>query len=102
MWGGASSERKSSRLARDFDVDNLHDQLDKLRNYAEELSRSASHDASRGLGTARRGLGTARAMASGAAHDAEGKVKDHLAISLVLSLGLGMLVGYFIHRGGSK
>ncbi len=37
-----------------------------------------------------------------AAHDAEGKVKDHLAISLVLSLGLGMLVGYFIHRSGSE
>ena len=40
-----------------------------------------------------------RAYASDTAHDAEEVMKDNLAASLVLAVGLGVLVGYFIRRG---
>jgi hypothetical protein len=38
-------------------------------------------------------------MASEAAHEAEETMKDNLAASLVLALGLGVAIGYFISRG---
>ncbi len=44
-------------------------------------------------------MGRARDYASGAAHEAEDLMKDNLAASLVLALGLGLVVGYFIRRG---
>ena len=44
-------------------------------------------------------FGRARAYASDTAQDAEEVMKDNLAASLVLAVGLGVLVGYFIRRG---
>ena len=38
-------------------------------------------------------------LASGAAHEAEDLMKENLAASFVLALGLGVVVGYFIRRG---
>jgi hypothetical protein len=38
-------------------------------------------------------------MAAEAARDAEETMKDNLAASLLLALGLGVAVGYFISRG---
>ena len=90
MWGLA--ERKTSRFGRDFDTDDLYDQLDTLRGYVQDLSRSASKSAGHGYERA-------RDLASGAAHDAEDTMKDNLAASLVIALGLGVVVGYFLRRG---
>lgn len=40
----------------------------------------------------------ARNVAVEAAHEAEEAMKDNLAASLILALGLGVLVGYIIRR----
>jgi ElaB/YqjD/DUF883 family membrane-anchored ribosome-binding protein len=85
MWGLA--ERKTSRFGGDLDIDDLYDQLETLRGYVQELSRSAGQ-----------GYGRAREFASEAAQEAEEAMKDNLAVSLVVALGLGVLVGYFLHR----
>jgi ElaB/YqjD/DUF883 family membrane-anchored ribosome-binding protein len=89
MWGLA--ERKTSRFGRDLDMDDLYDQLDTLRGYVQELSRNAGRSAGHGYGRA-------RDLASEYAQEAEDAVKDNLAVSLVVALGLGVLVGYFLHR----
>jgi ElaB/YqjD/DUF883 family membrane-anchored ribosome-binding protein len=89
MWGLA--ERKTSRFGRDLELDDLYDQLETLRGYVEELSRSAGRSAGQGYGRA-------RDFASEAVQEAEDAVKDNLAVSLVVALGLGVLVGYFLHR----
>ena len=91
MWGLAS--RKQSQFARDLDLGEVHDQLDALRGFVHELSRSV------GLG-ARDPYERARDFAAEAAHDAEQAMKDNLAASLVLAVGLGVAIGYFIGRGG--
>ena len=92
MWNLSRAERKATRLVKDLDIDDLHDQLDSLRTYVSELSQSVGTNASRQFGRARH-------FAAGAAHDAEDVMKDNLAASLVLALGLGLVVGYFIRRG---
>ena len=90
MWGLA--ERKRSRFAHDFDLGDVHDQLDALRDYVKELSQSAE-------GGASSSFGRARDYAVDAAHDAEQTMKDNLAASLLLALGLGVAIGFFISRG---
>jgi hypothetical protein len=88
----ARAERKATRFVKDnLDVADLYDQLDSLREYVQELSASAGRNASRQFGRA-------RAFASDAAHDAEEAMKDNLAASLILALGFGVLVGYFLRR----
>ncbi|MCK4276126.1 MAG: hypothetical protein KAX78_06410 [Phycisphaerae bacterium] len=89
MWG---LERKPSRFARDLDLGDVHDQLDALHGFVQELSRDVGQDA-------RSSYGRARDMAAEAARDAEETMKDNLAASLLLALGLGVAVGYFISRG---
>jgi len=90
MWGVA--ERKTSRFGRDLDMDDLYDQIDTLRGYVQDLSRGA--DKSAGHGYER-----ARDFATGAAHDAEETMKYNLPASLVIAMGLGVVVGYFLRRG---
>ncbi len=83
---------KVSKLRREFDTDDLYDRLNTLGDYLHQLSA--------GVGKrARRQFGQARYFASETAHDTEEAMKDHLAVSLILALGLGILVGYFIRRG---
>jgi hypothetical protein len=89
MWG---LERKQSRFTRDFDLGDVHDQLDALRGFVQDLSQSVGQEA-------RSSYGRARDLAAEAARDAEGTMKDNLAASLLLALGLGVAVGYFISRG---
>ena len=89
------AERKAARFVRDvkdLDIDDLYDQLDNLRDYVHELSAGVEKSASRQFGRA-------RALASEAAHDAEETMKDNLAASLILAVGLGIVVGYFLRRG---
>jgi ElaB/YqjD/DUF883 family membrane-anchored ribosome-binding protein len=90
MWGLA--ERKTSRFGRDLDMDDLYDQIDTLRGYVQDLSRSAGKSAGHGYERA-------RDLASVAAHDAEDTMRDNLAASLVVAMGLGVVVGYFLRRG---
>jgi hypothetical protein len=91
MLGLAKAERSASRL-RDVDIDDLYDQLNTLRDYVTDLTTTAGRGASRQFGRA-------RDFASEAAQEAEGAMKDNLAASLVLAVGLGIVVGYFIRRG---
>ena len=92
MLSLARAERKAARLVNNLDVDDLYDQIETLRGYVAELSSGLGKNASRQFGRA-------RAYASDTAHDAEEVMKDNLAASLVLAVGLGILVGYFIGRG---
>jgi ElaB/YqjD/DUF883 family membrane-anchored ribosome-binding protein len=90
----ARAERKAARLVRDvkdIDLDDLYDQLENLRDYVHEFSQSVGKSASRQYGRA-------RAYTSEAAKEAEELMKDNLAASLILALGLGLVVGYLIRR----
>ena len=90
MWGLA--ERKTSRFGKDLEIDDLYDQLDTLRGYVQHLSHSAGKSAGHGYERA-------RGLAADAAHDAEQTMKDNLPASLVIAMGVGIFVGYFLRRG---
>jgi hypothetical protein len=86
------AERKAATLMRDvkdIDLDDLYDQLENLRDYAHQLSQSIGKSASRQYGRA-------RAYTSQAAKEAEELMKDNIAASLILIIGLGLVVGYLI------
>ena len=88
----ARAERKAPRLVKhNLDIDELYDQLDNLRDYVRGLPASVGKNASRQFGRA-------RDLASDAAREAEETMKDNLAASLILAVGLGVLVGYFLRR----
>jgi hypothetical protein len=89
-WGKA--ERETGKLLQALDINDLHDQLDTIRGHLKELSHAFSR-------TTHYQFGRARAFASEAAHDAEETTHEHLAASMLLALGLGVLVGYLIRRG---
>jgi ElaB/YqjD/DUF883 family membrane-anchored ribosome-binding protein len=93
MLGLARAERKATRFVRDnFDLGDLHDQLDSLRSSVNELSANVGDGASRRYARA-------RDYAAEAAREAEETMKDNLAASLLLAVGVGVLVGYFLRRG---
>ena len=93
MLGLARAESKTSRFVKDnVDIDELYDQINTLRDYVTGLTAGAGRGASRQLGRA-------RDFASEAALEAEEAMKDNLAASLILAVGLGVVVGYFIRRG---
>ena len=93
MLSLARAERKASRFAKDnVDIDALYEQISTLRDYVTELTSGTARGASRQFGRA-------RDFASDAAHEAEDAMKDNLAASLILAVGLGVVVGYFIRRG---
>ncbi|MEG6508566.1 hypothetical protein V6C03_06245 [Methyloligella sp. 2.7D] len=81
-------EQKPSHL---IDTDELYAELDALRRSVNSLTHSfgdtASHRAAK-----------ARAFASEKAEEAEDLMKDHLAASVLIALGLGALVGFLIGR----
>jgi len=86
------AERKAATLMRDvkdIDLDDLYDQLENSRDYAHQLSQSIGKSASRQYGRA-------RAYTSQAAKEAEELMKDNIAASLILIIGLGLVVGYLI------
>jgi hypothetical protein len=93
MMSLARAERKAARFVKDnLAIDDLYDQLDSLRDYVQELSGGVGKNASRQLSRA-------RDLASDAAREAEETMKDNLAASLILAVGLGIVVGYFLRRG---
>jgi hypothetical protein len=87
-WVGA--ERKSRSL-KELDVGDLYDQLESMGAYLKELTSAFGKSAGRQYGRA-------RDVVADSAHDAEATMKDNLAASLILALGLGMLIGYMIRR----
>jgi ElaB/YqjD/DUF883 family membrane-anchored ribosome-binding protein len=86
---GWPTTRKSSRY---LDTDELYDQIDSMRDTIGELTRAFGKSASRRAGEA-------RSYASHAADDAEELMKDHLAASMLMAVGIGVVVGYFLRRG---
>jgi ElaB/YqjD/DUF883 family membrane-anchored ribosome-binding protein len=70
----------------------LHDQLDAMRDYLRDLTESFSK-------IANRQWGHTRGRAADTVSEAEELLKDNLAASLVVALGVGILVGYLIRRG---
>ncbi len=63
-----------------------------MRAYLKDLTGSFGRIANRQWGRTRH-------QAAGTVHDAEELMKDNLAASLVVALGVGVLVGYMIRRG---
>jgi hypothetical protein len=88
-WGKA--EHKATGFIKELNTDDLYDQLDTMRSFLKELSgafgKIANRQWSRG-----------RELAVDTAHGAEETMKDNLAASLILALGLGVLIGYMIRR----
>ena len=52
--------------------------------------------------TTSRQFGRARDVVADTAHDEEATMKDNLAASLILAVGLGMIIGYMIGRSPSS
>ena len=63
-----------------------------MRDYLRDLTTSFSE-------IANSQWGHARGRAIDTVQDAEEMMKDNLAASLVVALGVGVLVGYLIRRG---
>lgn len=84
---GLTSEKKSSYL----DPEDYYEQLDHMRAALKDMARSFGKVASK------RGS-EARSYALTTAEDAEEMMKDHLAASMLLALGVGVAVGFFLLR----
>ena len=89
-WG--RGDNRASRFLKELDAQDLHDQLDAVRDYIQDLAGSLSK-------IANRQWGHARGRAVDRVQEAEELMKDNLAASLVVALGVGVLVGYLIRRG---
>jgi len=89
-WG--RGDNRASRFLKELDAQDLHDQLDAVRDYIQDLAGSFSKIANRQWGHAR-GRAVDRVL------EAEELMKDNLAASFVVALGVGVLVGYLIRRG---
>ena len=74
-----------------LDIEDLYEQFNSLRDYVQQLSASMGKSVSRRYGHA-------SDFASEAAREAEEAMKDNLAASLIVALGVGVLVGYFLRR----
>ena len=90
---GVEPDRPDAVLLPPADLSvSVDDQLDSVRDYLGDLTSSFSK-------IANRRVGHARGRALDTAHEAEELMKDNLAASLVVALGVGVLVGYLIRRG---
>jgi hypothetical protein len=85
------AERKSGSFLKELDADDLYDQLHTLGAYLKKLTGAFGK-------VANRQWGHTRDLVADTAHDAEGTMKDNLAASLILAVGLGVLIGYMIRR----
>ncbi|MFD0988228.1 hypothetical protein [Methyloligella solikamskensis] len=84
------NDRKSSRY---LDPEDLYDQLDSMRSYLGDLTRTVSKNT-------KSGASSAKSYVSHTADDAEELMRDNLAASMLLAVGVGVVVGYFLGRGG--
>ena len=90
LWGNI--EPAANRLIKDINTDELQNRLDQMREQLGSLTRTFRRNAGRQVGWAHR-------AATDTVDEIEDAMKDHLAASLVLALGLGVVVGYLIRRG---
>ena len=90
-WG-RTAESTASRYLKELDTQEVYDQLDAVRDYLRDLTGSFGKIANRQWGHTRN-------RALDRAYEAEELMKDNLAASLVVALGVGVLVGYLIRRG---
>ena len=81
--------RDAGRVLKEIEVKDLREQLDVVRDYLGDLTASFSN-------IANRQWGHARGRAVDTVQEAEEMMKDNLAASLVVALGVGVLVGYLI------
>ncbi len=89
-WG--RGDHRTGHYLKHLDADDLNDQLDTVRAYLKDLTGSFGKIANRQWGHTRH-------QALDTVEEAEELMKDNLAASLVVALGVGILVGYFIRRG---
>ena len=82
------NDRKSSRY---LDPEDFYDQLDSMRSYLGDLTRSVSK-------STKSGASSAKSYVTHTADDAEELMKDNLAASMLLAVGVGVVVGYFLRR----
>ena len=92
MVSWSRAERKAGEFIKELDTDDLYDQLDNMRTYLKELTGAFGK-------IANRQWGRARGLPVDSAHDTEDLMKDNLAASLILAVGLGVFIGYMIRRG---
>ena len=91
MVNWAEAQRKSGRILKDLDPEDLYDQLDAIGGYLKQLTSAFGK-------TANRQWGRTRDLAIDTAHDAEGTMRDNLAASLIIAVGLGVVIGYMFGR----
>jgi ElaB/YqjD/DUF883 family membrane-anchored ribosome-binding protein len=92
--GWVDRTRDAGRSLKDIELKDLQEQLDSVRDYLSNLATSTSKIANRHWRDTRgRALDTAQ--------EAEQLMKENLAASLVLALGIGVLIGYLIRRGSA-
>ena len=84
--------RDAGRSWKDIDLKQVQEKLGSLSDYLSNLAASTSKVATRQWRDTRK-------QALGTAHEAEEMMKENLAASLVLALGIGVLIGYLIRRG---
>ena len=92
MLNWDKAQHKGSRLLKELDKDDLYDQLDTVLSYLKEVTGTFNKAASRNWGRT-------RDQVADTAHQTEEMMKDNLAASLILAVGLGVFVGYMIRRG---
>jgi ElaB/YqjD/DUF883 family membrane-anchored ribosome-binding protein len=78
-------------MLKTLDADDVYEQLDSIRSYLKRLSQSWNRGAQRQVGRARH-------FATDTAEEAEEIMKDHLAASILIALGVGVAIGYLIRR----
>ena len=84
--------RDAGRFLKEIEVKDLQEQVDAVRDFLRDLTTSFSK-------IANRQWGHARGRAVDTVQEAEEMMKENLAASLVVALGVGVLVGYLIRRG---
>ena len=86
------TERRARSMKDSFNIEDFYGQLGSLREQLQELAASAGK-------STRWQYGRARDVATEAADEAEEAIRDNLAASLIVALGIGLVVGYLIRRG---
>ena len=91
MVNWKKDERGAGRFLKELNVDEIYDQLDSIRGYLKDLADSF------GSKTSRQWSRT-RDLVADTAGDAEETIKENLAASLILAIGIGVLICYMTAR----
>jgi hypothetical protein len=95
-------QHKSGRFLKELDSDELYDQLNAIGSYLNQIGSYLNQLTAAFGKTANRQWGRARDLAVDTAHDAEGAMRDNLAASLLIAIGIGVAVGYMIGRSSDQ